>query len=193
MYTAILLAAGRSSRMGQSKGLLNWEGKPLIIHQLEQLKSSGVHRIIIVLGHQPEVYEAYIKDDQSTILWNENWEQGKSSSILTGLTAIEDTSEAIIFVNIDQPLSYRIVDQLIDSYVRSQGRIHIPVFNGRRGHPVLFSTQLLPQLRAVTEETQGLKHVIRDFQNDIILVDMEDSTILYNFNTPSDYKGERVE
>jgi molybdenum cofactor cytidylyltransferase len=67
------------------------------------------------------------------------------------------------------------------------------VFNGRKGHPVLFSTQLLPQLRAVTEETQGLKHVIRNFEDDSVLVDMEDSAILYNFNTPSDYKGERVE
>jgi molybdenum cofactor cytidylyltransferase len=193
MYTAILLAAGRSSRMGQPKGLLNWEGKPLILHQLEQLKSSAVHRIIIVLGHKPEVYEAYIKDDQSTILWNENWDQGKSSSILTGLTAVEDACEGVLFVNIDQPLSFRTVNQLIDSYERSEGRIHIPVFNGKKGHPVLFSTQLLPQLHAVTEETQGLKHVIRNFQDDIVLVNMEDSTILYNFNTPSDYKGERVE
>lgn len=193
MYTAILLAAGRSSRMGQPKGLLNWEGKPLILHQLEQLKLSGVHRMIIVLGHKPEVYKAYIKDDQSTILWNENWDQGKSSSILTGLTAVEDGCEAVLFVNIDQPLSFRIVNQLIDSFEKSQGRIHIPVFKGRKGHPVLFSTQLLPQLRAVTEETQGLKHVIRDFQDDIVLVDMEDWTILYNFNRPSDYKGERIE
>jgi molybdenum cofactor cytidylyltransferase len=191
MYTAILLAAGRSSRMGQPKGLLLWKGKPLILHQLQQIASSKIKDIIVVLGHQPEAYKPYINDKQATVLWNQNWEQGKSSSILKGLSAIKRACRAILFVNIDQPVSYCTINQLIDAHKASKAWIYIPVFNGRRGHPVLFSTHLLPALHAITEETQGLKQIIRNYAESIVHVTMDEDSILYNFNTLFDYEEGR--
>ncbi|SFJ54049.1 molybdenum cofactor cytidylyltransferase [Thermoflavimicrobium dichotomicum] len=192
MYTAILLAAGRSSRMGRPKGLLQWNEKPLIRNQLEQLGLSRIHKIIVVLGYKPEVYEPFMdhQDGKITVLWNENWEQGKSSSILKGLSAIDHHCRAILFVNIDQPVSSRIVNQLIDSYEKTGRKIHIPVFQHRKGHPVLISTELLEALYLVNEESQGLKSIIRAYQEDIELVHVEDPSVLYNFNTPADLKGE---
>lgn len=192
MYTAILLAAGRSSRMGRPKGLLQWKGKPLIRHQLEQLGLSRIDKIIVVLGYQPEIYEPFMdhKDGKVTILKNENWQQGKSSSILKGLSAIGNHCRAILFVNIDQPITFRIVNQLIASYEKTGAKIHIPVFRHRKGHPVLFSSELLEALYLVNEESQGLKCIIRAYQEEIELVNVDDPGILYNFNTPADLKGE---
>lgn len=191
MYTAILLAAGQSSRMGHPKGLLAWEGKPLILHQIEQIHRSRIDRLIIVLGYRPELYQTlfHFEDQRMTVIWNEKWEEGKSSSILAGLSAMEETSKAILFVNVDQPLSARIIDELIESHERTQAGIQIPVYGRRRGHPVLLSTRLMEALQSIKEATQGLKSVIREFHQDTVQVDIEDPSVLYNFNTPSDYQG----
>lgn len=192
MYTAIVLAAGQSSRMGEPKGLLPWKGKPLLAHQLEQLELSQVDRTILVLGHKPEQYRPYVSQ-RTQVVWNEEWELGKTSSIIKGLSALESNCQAILFVNIDQPVSQEIIDRLITSHREGRGDIHIPVFRDRRGHPVLFSSQLLLDLYCISEETQGLKELIRKYRNKIVHVHMSDSSVLYNFNTPADYeKGRRT-
>lgn len=177
--------------MGHPKGLLDWEGKPLILHQIEQIHRSRIGRLIIVLGYRPELYQAlfHFEDQRTDVIWNEKWEQGKSSSILAGLSAMEESSKAILFANVDQPLSARIIDELIESHERTQAGIQIPVYGQRRGHPVLISTRLMEALESIKEETEGLKGVIREFHQDIVQVKIKDTSILYNFNTPSDYQG----
>jgi molybdenum cofactor cytidylyltransferase len=191
MYTAILLAAGRSSRMGQLKGLLDWKGKPLIKYQLEQLFSSLLDQIILVLGYQAEEYLSVIQKDTTSLMvvCNEKWEEGKSSSIRKGLHTMNRDCKAILFVNLDQPVTNKIVNQLIYSFETNSQKIHIPSCQGRRGHPVLFSSQLLGELKQVNEQTQGLRNIIRIHSNEIQLVETGDPKILYNFNSPLDYKG----
>lgn len=190
MIAAILLAAGRSSRMGQPKGLLSWEGKPLFLHQLEQLRASCLDQIIVVLGHQPESYQPLIDPlgERCTVIYNEQWSQGKSLSILKGLDALPASTEGILFVNIDQPLSATIIEPLLASFENTRFKIHIPIHQGRKGHPILVSAELLAELRSISEDTQGLKSIVRAYEKQTAYVEMEDSSILYNFNTPMDYK-----
>ncbi|WP_168188621.1 nucleotidyltransferase family protein [Thermoflavimicrobium daqui] len=192
MHAAILLVAGRSSRMGSLKGLIEWQGKLLVVHQIEQLLKSKIEQMIVVLGYQSEVYQPIISELGSsvTIVWNENWEQGKSSSILKGITALPKDCRSILFVNIDQPLQFSVVNQLIDSFEQTKSPIHLPIFHGKRGHPLLISCELLPALSTINEEEQGLKKIIRAYQKDIRSVEVDDPHILYNFNTPKDMKGE---
>ncbi|MFT9845972.1 nucleotidyltransferase family protein [Aneurinibacillus sp. REN35] len=190
MYAAILLAAGQSSRMGQPKGLLPWEGVPLLVYQIAQLEKSRIDHIILVLGHQPERYQALVSE-RTHVVWNEEWKQGKTRSIIKGLTALSPDCEAVLFVNIDQPVSAGSIDRLLAAYEEEEGDIYIPVAGGTRGHPVLFSSRLLPALSAITEEGLGLKGVIRDEQNKIVSVHMSDASVLYNFNTPADYEKGR--
>ena len=195
MYTAILLAAGRSSRMGQLKGLLDWNGKPLIKYQLEQLFSSLLDQIILVLGYQVETYLSVIQKDTTSLMvvCNEKWEEGKSSSIRKGLQAVHQDCKAILFINLDQPVTNKIVNHLIYSFETKSQKIHIPSYQGRRGHPILISSQLLGELKQVNEQTQGLRNIIRIHSNEIQLIETGDPKILYNFNSPLDYKRGELE
>lgn len=187
MYTAVLLAAGRSARMGRPKGLLHWEGKPLITYQIEQLSLSRIDHTVVVLGYGAEQYEPYIGEG-AHVIKNRQWEQGKSASVIQGISALDSECGAVLLVNVDQPVPSASINQLIDSHQRLQGKIHLPVFQGRRGHPVLFSTELLPDLREISEECQGVKSVIRKYDTEIVHVPTTDPSVLYNFNTPADYE-----
>lgn len=191
MFTAILLAAGQSSRMGQPKGLMDWQGQPLIAHQARQILLSRMDQLIIVLGHQPNQYEPWIGFEDSRIqrIRNENWQEGKSSSIRKGLSVIEKSCKAILFVNVDQPVTAGIIDSLLNSLEQTKALIHIPICNGKRGHPILISAQLLNALREVNEDTQGLKRVIKDHPDQVADVSIDDPSILFNFNTIQDYQG----
>lgn len=176
--------------MGQPKGLLPWKGKPLFLHQLEQLGASSLDQMIVVLGHQPEIYQSFIDsaEQKCTVVINEQWNDGKSLSIHKGLDALPGSTEGILFVNIDQPVSNSIIEPLVASFKNTRFKIHIPIHKGRRGHPILVSAELLIDLRSISEETQGLKSIIRAYENQTTYVEMEDSSILYNFNTLDDYK-----
>ncbi len=195
MFVAILLAAGRSSRMGQPKGLLDWNSQPLIAHQVDQINRSRISQLIIVLGHQSEQYEPWIDfgDLQTKIVRNENWEEGKSSSIRNGLSVIDGHFKAILFVNVDQPVTAPIINSLLNSTEQTEALIHIPVCNGRRGHPILISSQLMAALTKLSEETQGLKSIIRDHADQVADVRIDDPSILFNFNTTQDYLGRKTD
>jgi molybdenum cofactor cytidylyltransferase len=195
MNCAILLAAGASSRMGKLKGLLDWKGKPLINYQLEQLSTSPLDQIILVLGYQAEEYLSVIQHDMASlaIVHNEEWEEGKSSSIRKGLQAIQQDCKTILFVNLDQPVTSQIVIQLIHSFETSNKMIQIPLFHHKRGHPILFSSQMLDELKQVNEQTQGLRNIVHNYSKEIQFVEIQDPIILYNFNTLLDYKGGKSE
>ncbi|RXT05763.1 NTP transferase domain-containing protein [Ammoniphilus sp. CFH 90114] len=190
MIAAIFLAAGQSSRMGQPKGLLSWRGKPLFDYQLQQLKRSSVEKIVVVLGHQPENYQSFIEstDGRCILVQNDHWHLGRTSSILKGISHIQDSVDALLFVNLDQPISPSIIAQLRTSFEKTSSMIHIPSYQGRRGHPILISSELLGALHSISEETQGLKSIVREYEKEIAYVEVEDASVLYNFNTPMDYK-----
>src|SRR6476646_9390376 len=96
--SAILLAAGESTRMGQQKALLVWEGVPLIHYQLEQLCAvDDIQQIVVVTGHDPEqITEIAAPFDRAEIAHTPNYRTGKVSSIRTGLDAVSPEAEAIM-------------------------------------------------------------------------------------------------
>ena len=89
----LLLAAGESTRMGELKALLQWQGKTLIEHQVAALASAGVSRTIVVLGHQSERLESLLKDRAGIYyVYNPDYRQGKTTSIKAGLRALKSSS-----------------------------------------------------------------------------------------------------
>lgn len=183
--SAILLAAGQSTRMGGLKGLLPWGEKTLFEHQLLTLLHSPIDDIVVVVGYQAEQFIQIAKHYPVRIIQNKNCHLGKCSSIITGLHSIQKRSEMILISAIDQPTETEVIQQLILSLLDYP--IAIPILQGKRGHPILFSTKVMNDLLTITEETKGLRNVIQKYQNQLVEVSVNTPHIHLNLNTPKDY------
>jgi molybdenum cofactor cytidylyltransferase len=187
--TAILLAAGKSTRMGSLKGLLPWEGKTLFEHQLMSLEKSLIDEIIVVVGYQAENFMKITKEHSIKTVYNQHFQSGKCSSLLAGLRTMESGSDAILVVAVDQPTSFEVINRLLESLSKSEAKIAVPLFNGKRGHPVLFSGSILEDLLSIKEETLGIRSVFQKYKERISEVPINDCFIQLNINTPEDYEA----
>ena len=202
--TALLLAAGESARMGTPKALLEWGGRPLLGHQLSVLQKSRVDECIVVLGREAARLADLVEPFLRWPRWkargvvNPRPADGRSSSIRAGLAALSRPPEALLIAAVDQPLERDLVDALLLAGEREWSvpgdgwplkRIVVPTFDGRRGHPPLFHGSLFPELLGVSEETEGLRRVVRRIPERVLEVPWQRSGILLNLNTPSDYES----
>ena len=188
---AILLAAGESRRMGDLKALLPWQGQTLIAHQVAALAGGGVDRIVVVLGHRSDelLPELVVKPHVEWTL-NPDYLEGKTTSIKAGLRALGDRApESLLLLNVDQPRSAETVKDLLLRHRRGGPLITIPTFNGKGGHPVVFDGALLGELENISEETQGIREVVRRRQEGIQRVEMGSGEVLWDLNTPEQYRA----
>ena len=177
--------------MGELKALLPWQGQTLISHQLTALAGGGADRVIVVLGHR---YEELLPEIEGKpgVEWtlNRDYLQGKTTSIKAGLTALGSRlPETLVLLNVDQPRSAETVGQLLRQHRASGPLITIPSFAGKGGHPVVFDGALLAELEAITEETQGIRGVVRRHQEGILRVEMDSGEVLWDLNTPEQYQA----
>ncbi len=200
---ALLLAAGESSRMGELKALLPWQGSTLLQYQVSALAEAGVSRIVVVLGHQAHRLEPLLKDHPEIYCThNPDYQKGKITSVMAGLRALHEgirdprschtsentQEEALLVLNVDQPRSPTTIRRLIDNHLASKALITIPTYGGKGGHPTIFSTVLLPELLEISEDTQGLKAVVRRHHTQIQQIELDTSEVLLDLNTPEDYQ-----
>ena len=202
---AIILAAGESTRMGRLKALLPWQGKPLVQYQVDSLASAGVSRTIVVLGHQSRKLESILGQLPAVqTVFNPNYAQGKTTSLNAGLYALRkawDTGtgapedEAILILNVDQPRLPGVIRQLLEIHSgRATGAhgepplITIPTYRGKGGHPLILSTFLMPELLEISEDTLGIKAVVRRHKGETQRVEMDAPEVLFDLNTPEDYR-----
>jgi molybdenum cofactor cytidylyltransferase len=196
---AVLLAAGDSERMGRPKALLDWHGQPLLSHQLHEIQHSSVSECVVVLGGgsdrlAPLVRPARRPGWKARAVVNPRHPEGKVGSILTGLAALWSRPDGILVASVDQPLRHRLIDALIEAageeWERGQAccpkKIILPIFQGRRGHPVLFSADLLGELMGICEEREGLKAVVRRDPARVLNLPWDTPEILLNLNQPVD-------
>ena len=184
---AVILAAGASKRFGQSKQLLDWQGKPLVSHVADVALDAGLDPVIVVLGHRPEetYYALGERPVQKLINWH--WEEGMSTSVRTGLAAVPPHAQGALFMQCDQPLvGADLLLALVDTFQRSEGKIVHPVHDGRRGTPVLFPRRFFPELAAVTGD-QGGRDVIGRHAAETTTLTVDDPVVLTDVDTPSDY------
>jgi molybdenum cofactor cytidylyltransferase len=186
--SCVVLAAGESSRMGQQKALLPWEGSTLLAYQLAQLSSvDGVREVVVVTGHEsaPVVRIA----DQCPIaktVHNSDYKSGKVSSIVAGLSAIAHGATDVLLLAVDQPRPADITRALVREHVDGRSMITVPVHAGRRGHPVVFRRALLPELIAIDEASEGIRAVLQRHRDATLEVAFDDPIVLVDLNRPSD-------
>ncbi|MQG18758.1 MAG: nucleotidyltransferase family protein [SAR202 cluster bacterium] len=186
--TAILLSAGKSTRMGYPKALLDWQGIPLIRYQVENLIKGGVSQVIVVLGHDHKEISKYVTDSQAELIINERYDKGKITSIHKGISVVSDESSDIMILSVDQPRDYKIIRDLIKSHSASKSLISIPSNGVKSGHPIMFSVVLKGKLFEISESNKGLKALIDEYRAKINYVNFKNKTIFLDMNTDEEYK-----
>lgn len=147
MLAAVILSGGASRRMGSPKALLPFQGRPFLEHLLDISRHSkiGVRRVVLGAHAEHIGKEVALRPDEVVI--NEHWERGQLSSIQAAIRSLPAGTDGILLCLIDHPLISRaLVNGLIDQFYATHAPIVVPVFEGRRGHPVIFSAAVYGEL-----------------------------------------------
>ena len=198
--SAILLAAGVSRRMGTLKALLDWRGRPLIIHQIVALREAGVDEVVVVLGHRADELQARIGVNRDVYavgnvrcVVNYDYAEGKTTSIKTGLDAVSapaGDAGTIVLLNVDQPRSAGVMRRVLEAHRDGEGAlITIPPGGGQGGHPIVVSRRLYREMRVIDERTQGMRAVTERHQDATQRVEMGAPELLWDVNTPEQYQA----
>jgi len=186
MISAIVLAAGTSSRMGRPKPLISSGGRTILQRTLDHLQAARVDEIVVVLGYRAEEILPTLRGLGCRVVINRQYSLGMSSSIQRGLRAVHPRAQAVLVVLGDQPhIGPEIIDRLVESFHRRDRSIVVPVFHGQRGHPVLFGRNLWPGLMALRGDVGG-RELIRRNPREVCQVEVDNRSILMDIDRPED-------
>lgn len=189
VISAIVVAGGLSTRMGSLKQLLPY-GKHTIIEQIVSvLLASSLGEVIVVTGHEREGVEAKLAAWPVRPIFNSNYQTGEMlSSIQCGLSALSSEVQAALIVLGDQPqLETSVIGRLIEAYQLGSGRLIIPNFKVRRGHPILVDQVFWPEILTLDLE-KTLRDVIVTHADEIHYVAVETDSVLHDIDTPEEYQ-----
>lgn len=189
MINAIILAAGRSKRMGKLKPLLRFNDTTFLEHIISVLNASDVDGITVVLGAEAETIKKSVDLSGTNLVINENYQQGQLSSLIAAIEKCPKETRAILVCLVDNPfVTKEVVDEIIGKFKETNNPIIIPVFNKRRGHPTLFSRSLFNQLLNAPHD-QGARYVVYSNEEKTLELETSESGILISIDTPDDYKS----
>jgi len=190
MFAAIILAAGASQRMGYPKGLLAYRGRPFLAGILEASYAAGIETRVVVLGYYGDKIRKEIDLSDSIVVPSEDLGAGPIGSIRAGIRALEGRPvDGALVWPVDRPhVPVACVTAMLDAFRDTHQPIVVPTFGGRRGHPVLFAKSMFDELLAAPNE-EGARVVVRRDAGRVACVEVEDSSVLDDLNTPDDYKA----
>ena len=185
--SAIVLAAGLSSRMGKLKQLAKIGDQTLLETTLFTVYRSRVRETILVLGYQADTISKRVSIPVTTkLVLNEAYEKGMSTSIRAGLQAVSPDSSAALIVLADQPfIKASIIDRLIEEYETSGSAIVLPVYKGFRGNPVLIDRSLFPEMMQITGDI-GCRSLFGLHGDQVRKVAVEDIGVLIDIDSAED-------
>src|SRR5277367_5481913 len=150
---AIVLAAGRSTRMGEAKQLLRLGESTVLGQTLDNLGGAGVDEIVLVLGFSAETILQQLPlsaTEDLKVVVNPSYEQGMASSLRAGLSALDPKTDAALIVLADQPfIRPETLNRIIDQQRRTHAEIVIPLYKGFRGNPVLLDRSVFREVMAL--------------------------------------------
>ncbi|MEZ7196216.1 DVU_1551 family NTP transferase [Pseudodesulfovibrio karagichevae] len=187
-FSAIIPAAGLSSRMGRFKPLLPLDGGTVLSRCVRLFRQCGVERIVVVTGKRADEVAACAMEAGAMAVHNPAFEQGMYSSVLTGVRALGADPESFFMLPADIPLVRpETVRRLMDEFVRTRPSVLYPRFGGERGHPPCINAEVVP---AILEHdgTGGLRAVLDGFEQDARNLDVADFGTVHDLDHPEDYE-----
>lgn len=186
---AILLAAGESSRMGgKPKPLLPWFGETLVERQAEALLEAGVDDVFVVTGHRAYEVQAKVQGPHVHRILNPHYKLGKSTSIKAGLASLPEDATSILLLAVDQPRPAWLIRQVLEAHRARHALITCPRYRGHGGHPLIFDGSLAVELDSISEETQGVRAVVKAHADQVNWVDVDTPLARLDLNTPEAYE-----
>lgn len=184
---AIILAAGRSERMGEDKLNLKLGGITVFEHTLKAVLKAGADQIIIVV-RPDSTLSGLAEKEQCRIVVNPAPETGLSSSLKVGLSAVDDTCQGVLFALGDQPLTpVTVYRALIKSYRNTLKKITCPLFEGRRGNPTIFDRRTWPELLLLEGDQGGRSLIDQSAEDQIEYLAVDNPAVVADLDTPEDY------
>ena len=191
MIAAIVLAAGLSRRMGQSKVLMKVGGRALIRYVVESVLAGGVDSVWVVTGPDVEPIEAALGGIEVQIVVNPAPEEGQAGSVRTGIAALPPSVEAALIALGDQPaLAPSIIPALLAARRTSPKLIVAPRYRDGQGNPVVFKREIFPELLRLTGD-QGARPIIKKEPTRVEWVEL-DLPMPPDVDTPDDYEKIRA-
>jgi molybdenum cofactor cytidylyltransferase len=189
MIAGLILAAGESSRMGTPKATLAYRGRTFLDWIVETLRSAGLERIVVVLGHRAEEIQPRVKSEAIEVIINPDYRSGQTSSFQEGLRALTaEDLEAVLLCLVDHPaVSAGTARGIVTAFRESDAPVVIPTYHGRRGHPVLIARRLFDELLGLTGDA-GADSVVRRYRPATQYVEVEDEGVVIDVDDPEDYR-----
>jgi CTP:molybdopterin cytidylyltransferase MocA len=190
MIPAVVLAAGKSTRMGRTKALLPLGGETFVSRIVRTFRSAGVEEVVVVVGHDAERVSDVLSrmDAAPRVIVNPDYESGQLSSILAGLRAVDRPGvHAMLLTLVDVPLvAADTVRAVLSRYRTSSAPVVRPVNGNRHGHPVLLDRRLFGLLRGAAPAA-GAKPIVRAHASALGDVEVYDEGAFTDIDTPEEY------
>ena len=187
---AIILAAGESKRMGSPKMLLPFKGFTMIENVIANVSGSKVDNIMVVLGADRDSIVKLIRTKAVNYCYNENYKDGMLSSVMCGFRNIPIDHSAVLVFQGDQPLiTPKAINSVIEVYLSSGKGIVIPVYESKRGHPILIDRKYRNEIQKLNP-AEGLRSLALKYSDDVLEVNTDVAGILRDFDTYDEYKNE---
>jgi molybdenum cofactor cytidylyltransferase len=189
MLAAAILAAGESTRMGEPKALVSVQGLTFVEHLFTATRLPRVGLTRIVLGAHAAEIGPKLKFDPAMVVFNPDWTTGQLSSIHAAIRSLPiEATDGIILCPVDHPLvSRRLISELIAQFDSTRKAIVLPLYRGKRGHPVIFRATLYEELLAASPEV-GARQVVWAHPREIQEVPTEEEGVILNLNDPETLK-----
>ena len=192
MLAVAILSAGESRRMGTPKALLPYRGRTFIEHLVEITRHPRIGITRIVLGAGADAIRQHITAssiapmDAASVVVNADWPKGQLSSIQCAVRSLPaGLTEGLMVCPVDHAfVSAAVIEKLIAAFDFARRAIVLPIFDGRRGHPVLFRSDLYDELLAASHEV-GARQVVWAHANDAVQVPVDEEGVILNLNDPA--------
>jgi molybdenum cofactor cytidylyltransferase len=192
---ALVLAAGRSTRMGAvNKMLAEIGGKPLVRIAAEQAVASNAKPVIVVTGHEQEKVEAALKDLPVRFVHNPDYAEGLGTSLKAGIAAVPQEADAAIVCLGDMPqVDAALINRLITAFDPERGAlVVVPSIDGKRGNPVVWSRRFFHDLMAIQGDV-GARHLIGNYAEAVVEVPVAGEAALTDVDTPESLLAVKAE
>jgi len=181
---AIILAAGASTRMGSVKALLEIDGETFV-DRLVRVFGTRCDPVVVVLGHHANAIRKGVRTEVIQFAENPEPDRGMLTSLQTGLRAVQDLSNGVLFTPVDVPLASPTTTSLLADALASGASVAVPVYRGKRGHPVAISQRVAERLLDLPLSGRANDLMRAEASVEITVAD---AGVILEVDTPEDYE-----